>query len=158
MDWLEPFARNALITFLEQAVGLWKKSTDLCIRWCPKSGASIEGKVEDLDTIRGALEEIAHRKRGSTQFSGTVNGSPVPYDEFLKGIRIEFRPRLLQASVTPKRWLLLAGNERALRCAASYFRFSNSAIPGMHHHLERHEGMDWLAPEAEALVIQIPRC
>ena len=155
MDWLEPLARNALIAFVQQAFGLAKKSTDLLICWSPTSETSIEGKAEDLQAIRDALKEIARRKHGHVRFCSTIKGSPAPYEEFLNGIRIEFRPGLFQASMTPKRWLLLAGDDRALHCAASYFRFSTPSALGEHHHLERYEGMDWIEPNTEPLVITV---
>jgi hypothetical protein len=116
MDWLEPLARNALMAFVQQVFGLAKNSLHFRIRWSPTSGTIIEGKVEDLHAIRDALEKIAKRKYGRTHLFSAVTGSPTPYAEFLNGIRIEFRPSLFQASVTPKRWLLLAGDDRALRC------------------------------------------
>jgi hypothetical protein len=155
MDWLEPFARNALMMFVQQIFGFSKNSLHLRLRWSPTSGTSIEGKVEDLHAIHDALEEIAQRKHGRTHLFSATTGSLAPYAEFLNGIRIEFRPSFFQASVTPERWLLLTGDDRALRCAASYFRFPTPSVPGEHHHLERYEGMDWIEPNVEPLVITV---
>lgn len=155
MDWLEPLARNALIAFVQQTFGLAKKSTDLLIRWSPTSEISIDGEIRELHNIRDKLEEIAQRKRGHARFSSVTKGSPAPYKEFLNGIRIEFRARLFQASITPNRWLLLSGDERSLHCAASYFRFPIPSAPGTHHHLERYEWMDWIEPDVEPLVITV---
>jgi hypothetical protein len=155
MDWFEPLARNALIAFVQQAFGLAKRSTGLRIRWSPKSGASIEGKVEVLHSIRHALQGIAQRKRGNARFSSATEGSPAPYEEFLDGIRIEFRPGLFQASVTPKRWLLFTGDDQSLHHAASYFTFPESDTPSMHHHLEAGEWTDWIKSESEPLVIEV---
>jgi hypothetical protein len=155
MDWLERLARNALIAFVQQAFGSTKKSTKLRIRWSSTSETSIEGTVEELHALRGALEEIAQRKRGHAGFSSAIKGSPSPYKEFLNEIRIEFRPGLFQATVTPKRCLLLSGDDRALLQAARYFTFPESVIPGMHHHLEAAEWMDWIKSDSEPLVIEV---
>jgi hypothetical protein len=155
MDWLGPLAHNALIAFVQQVFGLAKKSTNLRIRCNPTSATSIEGKVKELHAIRDTLEEIAQRKRGHARFFSVMQGSPAPYKEFLNGIRIEFRTGLFRASMTPNRWLLLSGDERSLHCAASYFRFPIPSTPGEHHHLERYEGMDWIEPDTEPLVITV---
>jgi hypothetical protein len=130
MDWLESFARNSLIAFVQEVFGLAKNSTDLRLRWSSTFGTSIEGKVEDLHAIRSALEETARRMHGRVHFFAAIKRSPAPYTEFLNGIRIEFKAGLFQASVTPKRWLLLAGDDRALRCAANYFQFPTPSTPG----------------------------
>jgi hypothetical protein len=128
----------------------------LRIRWHPKQAISLEGTIEELTSIRDACEKIAQGRIREAKFNAAVDGSPAPYEKFLRGLRIELRPGLLDVGVTPDRWLLTAGNENALHSAGSYFDFAGKSL-GPHTHLEWYEGHPVLEPGAEPLVVSIAR-
>ena len=98
---------------------------------------SPDGDPMLLDTERG-LKEFeslfsAFSISGNTDeaFVAAVNGSPAPYTEFLGGLRVAISSDETRLSITPDRWLVLAGPREEI------VRFRNLFVglkDGSHRH------------------------
>jgi len=87
----------------------------------------------ELNVLHERLTKFLASSAESVSFSAEVTLSPAPYQEFLRGLRLQKTQGLVMLRLSQDRWLELTGSEANLAKYVSHFKFNNPDRDDHHH-------------------------
>ena len=104
----------------------------------------------ELNALHARLVEFLASAETSISIPALVTLSPVPYEQFLPGLRLQKTQDRVSLRFAPDDWLELSGAESCLSEYVSHFRFDPPDEDGHHHP----DNANYMVPGSLRLVIE----
>jgi hypothetical protein len=124
------------------------------IYFSPGSDPMLLESLEGMNSLHEKLIAFLASSENSIALPASSLGSPEPYQELLGGLEVLKGEGPLSLSLTPKRWLRLAGAPQHLAHYLSFFHFEESE-EGCHHHREYVEVEGYIAQGSISLLLEV---